>query len=376
MNSMFSGATAFNQPLNSWGTSSVVDMHNMFNGALAFNQNIGSWDVTSVTDMEDMFAGVTLSTANYNSLLVGWDAEAVQSYVIFDGGNSKYTASSPASVARADLIDNYGWTITDGGARPNTAPSFSNPYPTNGSINQPLSLTWNITIEDPDADLFNWTIECSNSDSNSSNNDINGSKKLDISGLSYSTEYTVWVNATDGYDWTREWFTFTTTDEPNNPPNQPTNESPANNSLRADTHLTMSINISDADNDLMDVSFYWGNGNLMGNNTGVPSGSEASMVVSNLRYSTDYYWYVVIDDGNGGITRGPASGNWTYTTKKQPKEKTHQPAKILENELLISENPTDIKNIILSNGFAIVFIALTILLLVSYLWYRSGKKKR
>lgn len=38
----------------------------------------------------------------------------------------------------------------------------------------------------------------------------NGTKTLNLTGLSHSTEYTVWVNATDSYNWTKEWYTFNT----------------------------------------------------------------------------------------------------------------------------------------------------------------------
>jgi hypothetical protein len=93
---------------------------------------------------------------------------------------------------------------------PNIGPNFGTPSPTNGSTNQPLSLTWSISINDQDGDLFDWTIQCNNSQSSSANSASNGTKSLSISGLAYSTTYTVWVNATDSKNWTREWYTFTT----------------------------------------------------------------------------------------------------------------------------------------------------------------------
>ncbi|MFO7678340.1 MAG: NosD domain-containing protein, partial [Thermoplasmatota archaeon] len=105
----------------------------------------------------------------------------------------------------------------------NYAPVFSNPNPENNSIDQERSLTWNITITDPEGDTFNWSIECSNGQSNSTNGDTNGTKELSLSGLAYNTEYTIWVNASDGFDWTREWFTFKTEedDDPTPPPTPP-----------------------------------------------------------------------------------------------------------------------------------------------------------
>jgi surface protein len=112
MNSMFYEATNFNQPLNSWNTGLVTNMGYMFYNS-AFNQDISSWDTSSATAMNSMFDGVTLSIANYDSLLNGWSSRTEQTHVTFSGGNSQYSPTGQAG--RNILTDTYGWTITDGG---------------------------------------------------------------------------------------------------------------------------------------------------------------------------------------------------------------------------------------------------------------------
>jgi len=89
-------------------------MSSMFNGATSFDQNISSWDITSVTDMTSMFVSVTLSTANYSAILIGWEGQSVQDDVTFHGGSSKYSAGA-AATARQALIDDHNWSIDDGG---------------------------------------------------------------------------------------------------------------------------------------------------------------------------------------------------------------------------------------------------------------------
>lgn len=105
--------TAFNQDLSAWELGKVKAMNRMFSQARSFNQNIGDWDITQVLTMEFMFAGVTLTSANYNSLLLGWSSQQVQKSVKFDAGQSRY--SGGARFARSSLVDDFDWTISDGG---------------------------------------------------------------------------------------------------------------------------------------------------------------------------------------------------------------------------------------------------------------------
>ena len=110
---MFRGADLFNQPLNLWNTSSATRMDEMFRDSTSFDQDIGSFDIANCSNFTNMFLNAELSTTNYDSLLIGWEAQTVKPNEAFHGGTSKY--STAAAPARQRLIDDDGWTIIDGG---------------------------------------------------------------------------------------------------------------------------------------------------------------------------------------------------------------------------------------------------------------------
>ncbi len=115
MNSMFQDNTSFNQDIGSWNTGAVLTMTNTFTGATAFNQDLSSWDIADVTDLSLFLSGTAFSTTNYDLLLVAWEGQSVQNNVTAHFGSANYNTGAPAT-ARADLVADHTWSITDGGA--------------------------------------------------------------------------------------------------------------------------------------------------------------------------------------------------------------------------------------------------------------------
>ena len=124
MNTMFFGAQTFNQDISNWNVGNVIDMQNIFYLASNFDQNLANWDIVNVTNFNNFMSGVTLSTANYDALLIGWEATLQGTYpngagynptISISFGSSQYTSLGAVASARLSLIANFNWTITDGG---------------------------------------------------------------------------------------------------------------------------------------------------------------------------------------------------------------------------------------------------------------------
>ena len=196
----------------------------------------------------------------------------------------------------------------------NAAPVFDTPTPANNSINQNLAFTWQIGMTDAELDTISWTVQCSNGQSSSGSGGGIALGSLSLTGLSFSTTYKVYVNATDAGSgsYTRRWYQFTTKD--NSPPNAPTNMNPDVDESDVDPEIgNLRLLVSDPDGQTLTVRFYSGNGTLIGTDI-VASGQYADMAILGLLENTNYTWYVNITDGFGGYRRGPATGNWTFTT--------------------------------------------------------------
>ena len=113
---MFYDNQYFNQDISGWGVSSVTRMdYFLFNGD-AFDQDLSSWDINQVSNFASFLqSALGLSTANYDALLIAWDAQGAMSYSgTVNFGGSKYTSGGAAEAARTSLISKWGG-IVDGG---------------------------------------------------------------------------------------------------------------------------------------------------------------------------------------------------------------------------------------------------------------------
>ena len=124
INGMLRNQTNYNEDLSSWNVSNVTVMSNTFFGATSFDQNLSSWDIANVTNFTNFSKNSTFSTSNYDAILIGWEATLQAAFpngtgytptISINFGNSEYTGGGAAATARASLVSNFNWTITDGG---------------------------------------------------------------------------------------------------------------------------------------------------------------------------------------------------------------------------------------------------------------------
>ncbi|MCB9168868.1 MAG: BspA family leucine-rich repeat surface protein [Flavobacteriales bacterium] len=126
MNSMFEFDVSFQQDISGWDVSQVFSMNGMLQGATAFDRDLGAWDISSLTAASNMLSNTSLSTANYDSTLIGWarlDAGETQIPAGLTLGADGLTYCL-GTAAHHELTDDQGWTITDAGAACSAATAF------------------------------------------------------------------------------------------------------------------------------------------------------------------------------------------------------------------------------------------------------------
>jgi hypothetical protein len=120
--------------------------------------------------------------------------------------NTKYTWKVSVNDDYSTIEKEYSFTTEA------IAPIITNPIPSNGDNWVPVETTQlSFKLKDNQGDLIDYTVETSPDIGSSSGTNVDdGTYYLDITGLDQTTQYTWYVNATDGTHWTREIFNFKT----------------------------------------------------------------------------------------------------------------------------------------------------------------------
>jgi surface protein len=119
--------------LSDWDTSNVTDIQSFMNNCTSLTDVIGleGLDISGLDgtgDLNNFATGVTLPTSRYDATLIAWAAQTVQSGMAPSFGSSQYTPGGAAEAARTSLINDDGWTITDGGPAPDAYTSEATDY--------------------------------------------------------------------------------------------------------------------------------------------------------------------------------------------------------------------------------------------------------
>lgn len=211
--------------------------------------------------------------------------------------NNQYSPSSFSYVCREESSN---------------SPIVTNPIPADDTINVPISLSiLQFDLFDISGDLMDYYVETSpDIGSGNASNVVNGTYNISISGLSYSTKYTWYVNAKDPLgsgNWTNISFTFSTA---SNLPDI-SNEKPENNATGTMNNPILEADINDLQGDIVN---WWIRSNATGlwttlNNGTLPGGNGTiSTSTSNMEDAgVTYYWSVNVTDPLG-------SGQWINET--------------------------------------------------------------
>jgi hypothetical protein len=264
---------------------------------------------------------------NIYDVILGSDSVSSSGTLIKISFTAKSTAgTSSINLNNVGIVDNVGYvpiTITNGSVQvtlqSNKPPVYASISPTNKSSNIPITSTsLSLTIRDPEGKSFDYSIQTRpNIGSVSVKNVGNGTKSCSISGLKYATTYRWYVNATDGYSWTRQWYTFTTAQNPANSTLILSNANPSKGATNVPISTsTITITVQNTHGHTFNMIFKT-NPNIGSYSRTITIDGVKSFSISDLTYDTTYYWYISCKDSS--------TGQWTnqsywFTTQDDPSD--------------------------------------------------------
>jgi len=270
----------------------------------------------SVSDPDGDTLDVTFYDGSHNSI-IGTETD------VTSGGKASVTWSGLSDdtsyqwyvVAKDNSLNTQSSTWSFMTASTNHAPdSPTNPSPSDGSTGVSTSPTLNVEVYDQDGGMLDVHFYRSSDNrliGTDSSVTSGGTASVTWSGLLEGNQYSWYAVADDSSLSTRSnTWSFTTASQ-NNAPNSPKNPSPVDSATGVSTSPTLSVKVSDPDEDIMDITFYdASDDSVIGTKSGVNSGEYVSIMWSDLSKASQYQWYVIASD----ISKQTVSSTWTFKT--------------------------------------------------------------
>ena len=201
----------------------------------------------------------------------------------------------------------------------NHKPTYENPLPTDDAINVTIDATLSIDVNDSDDDLLKVIFYDASDDSIIKTvSTVNPPKTVTASwnDLQYNTTYSWYVTVNDSIALVQSPdYSFTTEQEPDNqPPQIIGSPTPSNGASNIGLNPWLAVHVSDPNpEDTITITFYKSDGSVIGTDS-CSSDCTATVQWSTLDFDTTYSWYVTVSDGLEQV-RGPATGNWQFSTE-------------------------------------------------------------
>jgi len=207
--------------------------------------------------------------------------------------------------------------VEGGGNNPPNTPSNPNPVNHATGVDINADLSW--TGGDPDSgDTVTYDVYFGTSSNPPIVSTGQSGTSYDPGAMSYNTKYYWKIVAKDnhGATATGSIWDFTTGDQPNNPPNTPSNPNPVNHATGVDINADLSWDGGDPDtSDTVYYEIYFGTTTPPSHETTTgtyPATQTRITYEPGLKITNQkYYWKIVAKDNHGGITTGPI---WDFTT--------------------------------------------------------------
>jgi hypothetical protein len=248
----------------------------------------------------------------YNLILGSGSASTSGTFISISFTAKSTSGTSSINLNNVGVTNNIAYipvAITNGsakvGVQSTNPPVYESMSPANKSTNIPLSTSsLSLNIYDPDSEHFDYTIQTQpNVGRVSVQGTHNGTKQCTISGLKSGTTYRWYVNATDGANWKRRWYTFTTAAAPGNNLISFSAITPSDGSQNIPiSTTTLSLTIKNTKGHTFNYDIRTNPNVGLKTRTYTSNGSK-TCDISGLTYGTTYRWSVSCKD--------TTTGQWT-----------------------------------------------------------------